>query len=195
MHYRFSSRFPYGKKQRIYDLTNSISDELVQRVIIPQGLVNPSQTTIIEIPYNYQDIPTVIAKPKEDPTTNKCYSTKQTKIFPQASDDSARNSAATSSQYSTGSTSSRSPVKTRTIIETTRYTEEVPVDDESTYNDVLDSKAKHFLKGDQLPTATLQENNVVYEKLGRELLSNRLEKNYKPQKRNFTLNINDGRYL
>ncbi|KAF2880037.1 hypothetical protein ILUMI_26158 [Ignelater luminosus] len=192
MHYKLSSRFPYVKKQRNYDLGNSIGDELAQRIIIPQGLVNPSQTTIIEIPYNFQDIPTVIAKPKEDPSVNKFYpvnnsTTRQTKIFPQASDASAR--TATSSQYSTGSASSRTPTKTRTVIETTRFTEEIPFDDDSTYND-LDEKAKDFLKRDQLPVPILQENNAVYEKLGREFLPKRLEKNCKPQKRNLTP-IND----
>lgn len=36
-----------------------------QKVIIPKGLVNPNETTIIEIPQKLQDRPAVVAKPKQ----------------------------------------------------------------------------------------------------------------------------------
>ncbi|XP_044271227.1 uncharacterized protein LOC123015523 [Tribolium madens] len=35
-----------------------------QKVVIPKGLVNANETTIIEIPGNLQNVPTVVARPK-----------------------------------------------------------------------------------------------------------------------------------
>lgn len=36
---------------------------MAQKVVIPKGLVNPTETTIIEIPGNLQNVATVVARP------------------------------------------------------------------------------------------------------------------------------------
>lgn len=49
------SNSPCGKKKRDF-----------QKVVIPRGMINPHETTVIEIPTNLQKQPVVVAKRKTD---------------------------------------------------------------------------------------------------------------------------------
>lgn len=51
------SKSPCGKKKIEY-----------QKVVIPRGMINPHETTVIEIPTNLQKQPVVVAKRKTEPS-------------------------------------------------------------------------------------------------------------------------------